>query len=178
MAVQPKGSALLKRLVSALVLIPIVLAAIWFSGPEYPWLRGAPLILLVALVGGILAWEWARLCNRGHLSFAGALLIVLVLLSVALATFMRDVNGIWALVSSAALVAALSRLEHDARPYWLGFGALYVGLPCLAILWLRGQPQGGLATVLWLFALVWATDTGAYVAGRLIGGPKLAPAIS
>jgi phosphatidate cytidylyltransferase len=178
MAVQPKGSALLKRLISAFVLIPVALAAIWFSGPEYPWLTGAPLILLVALVGGVLAWEWARLCNRGHLSFAGALLIVLVLLSVALATFMRDVNGIWALVSSAALVAGLARLEHDARPYWLGFGALYVGLPCLAILWLRGQPHGGLATVLWLFALVWATDTGAYVAGRLIGGPKLAPAIS
>ena len=178
MAVQPKGSALFKRLASALVLIPIALAAIWFSGPEQPWLRGAPLILLVALVGGALAWEWARLCNRGHLSFAGALLIVLVLLAVALATFMRDVNGIWALVSSAALVAALARLEHDARPYWLGFGALYVGLPCLAILWLRWQPHGGLATLLWLFALVWATDTGAYVAGRLIGGPKLAPTIS
>jgi phosphatidate cytidylyltransferase len=186
MAVQPsKGPALLKRLVSALVLIPVALAAIWFSGPEYPWLGleyswlwRAPLILLVAIVGCVLAWEWARLCNRGHLSFAGALLIVLVLLAMALAAFMRDINGIWALVSSAALVAALARLEHDARPYWLGFGALYVGLPCLAILWLRVQPHGGLATLLWLFALVWATDTGAYAAGRLIGGPKLAPTIS
>jgi phosphatidate cytidylyltransferase len=32
--------------------------------------------------------------------------------------------------------------------------------------------------VLWLFAVVWAEDTGAYFAGRLIGGPKLAPRIS
>jgi phosphatidate cytidylyltransferase len=178
MAAQPKRSALLTRLISALILIPVALAAIWFSGPEYPALRGSPLILLVAAVGGILAWEWARLCNRGHLSFAGVLLIVLVLLAVALAVFMRDMTGIWALVSSAALVAALARLEHDTRPYWLGFGALYIGLPCLAILWIRGHPGGGLATLLWMFALVWAIDTGAYAAGRLIGGPKLAPTIS
>ena len=32
--------------------------------------------------------------------------------------------------------------------------------------------------MLWLFAVVWATDIGAYAAGRTIGGPKLAPAIS
>src|SRR5262245_60613838 len=129
MAVQPKVPALLKRVISAVILIPVALAALWFSGPEYPWLRGAPLILLVAVVGAILAWEWARLCNRGHLSFAGVLLIILVLLAVSLSAFMRDMTALWALLSSAALVAALARLEHDARPYWLGLGALYVGLP-------------------------------------------------
>jgi phosphatidate cytidylyltransferase len=132
----------------------------------------------VAAVGGILAWEWARLCSHGHLGFAGLLLIVMILLAIALAVFLRDMTGIWALVVGAALVTALAMFEHDGRPYWLGMGALYVGLPCLAILWLRKQPDGGLATLLWLFALVWATDTGAYLAGRLIGGPKLAPTIS
>jgi phosphatidate cytidylyltransferase len=170
MAVQPKVPALLKRILSAAVLIPIALGAIWFGVPY--------LNLLAAAVGGVLAWEWARLCNRGHLSFAGALLIALVALAVALATFMRDINGIWVLISGAVMVAALARLEHDARPFWLGLGAVYVGLPCLAILWLRVQPNGGLATLLWMFALVWAVDTGAYAAGRLIGGPKLAPSIS
>jgi phosphatidate cytidylyltransferase len=32
--------------------------------------------------------------------------------------------------------------------------------------------------VFWLFAVVWATDTAAYISGRLIGGPKLAPRFS
>jgi phosphatidate cytidylyltransferase len=32
--------------------------------------------------------------------------------------------------------------------------------------------------VLVLLLIVWATDIAAYLAGRLIGGPKLAPAIS
>jgi phosphatidate cytidylyltransferase len=60
---------------------------------------------------------------------------------------------------------------------WLMLCVLYVGLPCVAILWLRAEPLG-LATLLWIFALVWATDTGAYFAGRAIGGPKLMPAVS
>src|SRR3546814_14881647 len=36
----------------------------------------------------------------------------------------------------------------------------------------------GLATILWLLILVWAIDVGAYVVGRNVGGPKLAPVIS
>jgi phosphatidate cytidylyltransferase len=43
---------------------------------------------------------------------------------------------------------------------------------------LRNDLSLGLAAVLWLFAVVWAEDTGAYFAGRLIGGPKLAPRVS
>ena len=173
MAARPSGSALGQRILSALILIPVALAAIWYGEPGEPYL-----ILLVAAVGGVLAWEWARLCSHGHLGFAGALLIVMVLVAIALPVFMRGMTGIWALVVGAALVTALGKFEHDGRPYWLGLGALYIGLPCLAILWLRAQPGGGLATLLWLFALVWATDTGAFLAGRLIGGPKLAPTIS
>jgi phosphatidate cytidylyltransferase len=38
--------------------------------------------------------------------------------------------------------------------------------------------ESGLAAIAVLFAIVWATDTGAYFIGRLIGGPKLWPAIS
>jgi phosphatidate cytidylyltransferase len=43
---------------------------------------------------------------------------------------------------------------------------------------LRNDAALGLVAILWLFAVVWAGDTGAYFAGRLIGGPRLAPAVS
>jgi phosphatidate cytidylyltransferase len=59
----------------------------------------------------------------------------------------------------------------------LAAGLLYAGLPVLALLVLRGEPNGLLLTF-WAMALVWACDSGAYFAGRAIGGPKLAPAIS
>ena len=38
------------------------------------------------------------------------------------------------------------------------------------------ERRGGLHA--WALALVWATDNGAYAAGRVIGGPKLWPAVS
>jgi phosphatidate cytidylyltransferase len=45
-------------------------------------------------------------------------------------------------------------------------------------MWLRGDPSSGAVAVLYLFAVAWTTDTASYAAGRLIGGPKLAPRIS
>jgi phosphatidate cytidylyltransferase len=43
---------------------------------------------------------------------------------------------------------------------------------------LRADPALGFIAIVWLFAVVWSEDTGAYFAGRFFGGPKLAPAIS
>jgi phosphatidate cytidylyltransferase len=55
-------------------------------------------------------------------------------------------------------------------------GALWVALPCILLLWLaQGETAGRRLTLLWIFAVVWATDIGAYVVGRRFGGPRLAP---
>lgn len=59
----------------------------------------------------------------------------------------------------------------------LALGVLYCGLPVLALMVIRRQHEGIVFT-LWALALVWATDIGAYFAGRAIGGPRLAPGIS
>jgi len=58
------------------------------------------------------------------------------------------------------------------------FGLCYLAPATLALLWLRGDAESGRATVLFIILVVWASDIGAYLAGRLIGGPKLAPRIS
>lgn len=62
---------------------------------------------------------------------------------------------------------------------WQVGGFVYALVPALALLWLRDRTgTDGLYLVLWVFIVTWATDIGAYIAGRAIGGPKLAPSIS
>jgi phosphatidate cytidylyltransferase len=60
----------------------------------------------------------------------------------------------------------------------LAFGVPYLGLAAVALPWLRADPEVGLRNTLFVLAIVWSSDIGAYMVGRLLGGPKLAPAVS
>ena len=64
------------------------------------------------------------------------------------------------------------------RILWVVFGVIYVMLAVQGLWQVRALPAAGLLMAAWLFLVVWATDVGAYVFGRTIGGPKIAPAIS
>lgn len=64
------------------------------------------------------------------------------------------------------------------NPKWLIAGILYISIPSGILIWLRGDVASGMITIFWLFAVVWTADIAAYISGRSIGGPKLAPRIS
>jgi phosphatidate cytidylyltransferase len=57
-------------------------------------------------------------------------------------------------------------------------GLVVILLAALCFAWLRADPQVGLYNVLFLVILVWCSDSGAYLTGRMVRGPKLAPRIS
>ena len=62
---------------------------------------------------------------------------------------------------------------------WNAAGFVYALLPALALLWIRERDlDDGLALVVWIFIVTWATDIGAYFAGRTFGRRKLAPTVS
>jgi phosphatidate cytidylyltransferase len=65
-----------------------------------------------------------------------------------------------------------------SRPGLFSAGLLYVAIAGASLLWLRADPVSGRADVLFLLLIVWAGDIGAYLVGRCIGGPRLAPRIS
>jgi phosphatidate cytidylyltransferase len=154
------------RLLSAVTLAPLPVAAIWFGSPWLP--------LLTALAGAVMAWEWGRLCRRGRLGATGIVLVGVVLVAIAIATLTPGLSIVFALVG-AGIVFWFARARPDLDPELTAFGALWVALPCICLLWLaRGGPNGR-ATLLWILAIVWATDIGAYVIGRTFGGPRLAP---
>lgn len=161
-------SALGLRILSALVLAPIAIAAVWFGSPWLP--------LLIAAAGAVMAWEWARLCRGGHVGMGGAALIGVVVVAIAAAaTVGVAVAVVLGLLGTGALFVVAGRDEGGADPRWLVLGALWVALPCVLFVWLARAGDDGRLMVLWIFAIVWATDIGAYVVGRSVGGPRLAP---
>lgn len=155
------------RIVSALVMIPLAITAVWWG---WPWL---PALVIAASAG--LGIEWACLVANGPERHR-ALIIATPVGATVLVAFAYPVSGIiLALVGSAA-VAAQTPGWPTLASLWAAGGTLWLALGGISFLWLAAV--AGRVTVLWLLALVWSVDITAYVVGRAVGGPKLAPALS
>jgi phosphatidate cytidylyltransferase len=139
-------------------------------------LVGEPVLdVLVIACAAIMAWEAARTAwpERGqHPAVATAAGMALAVLCITLGRL-----DVAALVLVGVAVAVLSSYRRQRGPV-LALAIAYIGAASLAFLWLRSLPAYGLGLTFWLVISVWATDIGALVAGRSIGGPRLAPAIS
>jgi phosphatidate cytidylyltransferase len=159
--------ALQLRVRSALALAPLPIAAIWFGSPWLP--------LLTAIAAAVMAWEWGRLCRQGRLGGAGIVLVGVVLAAVAVAALFATGLAVAIALVGAVLVFWTARDRSDLDPRWTALGALWVALPCVCLLWLAREEATGRATLLWVLAVVWATDIGAYAIGGMLGGPRLAP---
>lgn len=81
------------------------------------------------------------------------------------------------MLAALQMIREWDSLTLNENIIWRLAGLAYVALPCASLVWLRGL-EGGFGITLSLLLAVWATDIGAYFAGRIIGGPKLAPEIS
>src|SRR4029077_12223205 len=87
---------------------------------------------------------------------------------------------------SALMVAGIAtlmfyewtRIAKGWGAVWYLGGFIYALLPALALLWIRERDEHGLYLLVWAFIVPWATDIGAYFAGRTFGKRKLAPTIS
>jgi phosphatidate cytidylyltransferase len=69
-------------------------------------------------------------------------------------------------------------LPSPRRVTWIAAGIVYAGATFAAPVVLRGDPDDGFRAIVLLFAVVWSTDILGYICGRLMGGPKLWPAVS
>lgn len=162
------GHGLGPRVVSALVMVPVALGLAYAGGFAFN--------LLVLGLAAVMAHEWSGL-SSGRVSMVSAATGGAVVGCVGIAAVGYADAGLAAIIPMAGLTLALAWFG-GARNLWPPLGVVYVAAPCIAVIWLRAEPALGLATIIWLFAVVWATDIGAYFAGRGIGGPKLAPRIS
>ncbi len=158
----------LLRVVSAVVLAALALAATIFS----PW----SFLLLVMIGGGLIAWEWGKL-TRGN-GFDGTALISAVSVIAVAVLVSAGRPDLAAFILAATSVAIVFAAPTRAQSGWSLAGLAYAALPAFAMVWLRSDAPLGAMAVIYLFAVAWTTDTASYGAGRLLGGPKLAPRIS
>ena len=150
-------------------LVAVILVAVALGGLVA---GGYALWLLVSLFALLMMTEWATLAAAGGRERSIAIGGVAVA-PVALAPGAAQPGWLAvAIILGAGVVVGLV-----TRNLQLGGGSPYVCLPVLSLLFIRAEPSG-LMLAFWTLALVWATDIGAYFAGRLIGGPKIAPSVS
>ncbi len=156
------GSGLVARLGSGFLLAAIALAAAWLGG----WVAAVVMAVLVVIVHV----EWIGLTEPSPWPaalYTGGLVIALAFAGGGLLP-----TG-WVLAATAVGVAVVS-----SGQVWRPIGVAYAATFGFALLTLRYAPGLGFAAVVVLFATVWATDTGAFLGGRAIGGPRLRPSVS
>ncbi len=158
-----------QRLVSALVLAPIALLCLWLGGAAW--------VLLVTLAAIAVGVEWVQVCRFFPFRPPGLLLPVLLAGASLAASFGFALAALGLLVAVGAILVA-SHGEGAGPQRWLAAGLCYLGLAAIATIWLRRHGPAGLGNMLFVVLIVWASDSGAYLVGRLVGGAKLAPRIS
>lgn len=156
---------LLPRAISGLVLAAFALVANWAGH--------LPFTVLVLAIGLIMSWEWSRIIRSASDT---ALLVHAIAVGggTLLAASAYPLAGCVLVLAGALIVAALAKRQKSLS----GIGVIYVGWPAIAMVWLRGTDDLGALAILFVLVVVWMTDTFAYVCGRLLGGPRLWPAVS
>lgn len=171
------------RVLAALIMAPVAIAAVLLL--PTPWI-----MLLAAIVFLGALWEWFALAEIEDSLARSALLVLNLMLMVALvwgtggsaATLvlfkLAVVLGVvWWLLAMLWLVHYDFASDHDthARVFKLAAATFAVVPAWCALALLHNDDPAWLLLVL---MTVWATDSGAYFAGRAFGKRKLAPRIS
>jgi phosphatidate cytidylyltransferase len=161
------GDDFAQRLVSGLVM-GAVAAVCTFLGTM-------PFAVLVVAVAMLLSWEWGRLVHGREGDVAIAVHAAAAGGAAVLAAFEKVGLGLL-LLPIGAILATLLTLGRNS--VFSALGVFYVGLPAVSLIWLRSDPQLGLWAVIFVVVVVITTDTAGFIAGRLMGGPKLWPRVS
>ena len=151
------------RIASAVVLVIIGGAALWFGGL---WLGG-----LVVMITGLMMWELARMTREEGPDVS----ILLGILAASIMALNLLVVSPWPLVLML-LPSLLGVLSPNRDPHVFAGYALVIMLAGLCLVVLRQNL--GLTAILAVILAIIASDVAGYFVGRKIGGPKLWPRIS
>jgi len=189
-----------QRIITALILLPLVLALLFMASLDY-------FVTVIAIVTYLIAVEWAKLAGFTQ-SFQCSLYAFAVSCVNLALWYFADNFKFWPslswpqqlvwdypLIVLATSVVAISMaifivLTYSRLPKWwanlpirslLGFAmlpAFFVSLICIRNVNSISDFYYGGQLVLMMFCMIWAADTGAYFTGKAFGRTKLAPNVS
>lgn len=158
-----KMSSLMLRILSSLVMVPLVLGAIYMGDPF--------LNLLMLVVGSMWCWEWTTMIENRNPALYAVIYAVAMIYSLLL-----PLSLLWLIIVVACAAFMAYKVRKEKHPLLLLLGVLYISVGMGALMWIYDAV--GAVMTLWLIFAVWSVDVGGYVFGSMIGGPKLAPKIS
>lgn len=157
-----------QRIISSLVMLPVVLAAIWFSYPFFD--------ILLAVAIGVLVWEWDMMVSN-RITFFSIINAVL-----AVSGMMMLASPLSVAVFSFVVVAVClktyfySKHNNEPHPVIKALGPLYITL--FAVSAALFERTVGAIGLYWLLFIAFANDTGGMLVGCTLKGPKLCPSVS
>lgn len=163
-----------QRLLTTLVLVPLVLAIIYYAPV---WVLAGILLLLV----GMCSWEWAQLIPLERLTYK-----LIYVLSIQVLIWMAAMTlGTWLIVGLICWLLILGAvLTYPNSQSWWGYPVVVAGLGLLLLPIFANvmigfyQSPNGQDLIVYVLSLVWAADIGAYLAGKQWGRHKLIPEVS
>jgi len=173
---------LIQRIITALILLPIVLAGLFFLEPD-------GFALFVAAVVALAAWEWGRLAGF-HRQVSRIIYALLVLSIIACVSQVDSSLILYAALAWWVVALFLVISFPRSSEFWASSGVrLVIGVYVLVPFWVAIVTMRGADIVvypglspLWLIFytlfVVFAADTGAYFSGKAWGKSKLAPKVS
>ncbi|MCP5382695.1 MAG: phosphatidate cytidylyltransferase [Kordiimonadaceae bacterium] len=161
-----KKNNLLTRVFSALVMLPLAIFIILNGGMAF--------LILISFLTVMILSEWNGICEKSPISW----LVAVQALCAILLIYQLNIESpyFWiSFISSLISILAIALLLK-VKLIWALTGFFYAVIPSASFLLIEKQFGGVL--VLWMMIVIWSMDTGAYFAGKNIGGPKMSPKIS
>ena len=160
----------LVRSLSTAVITPIVGYILVIGGDYFS--------LFISILGALMIWEMARaIFGAAHSRFLIILSIgcgvVILLTGLRIGILLLSTFVLLFLVSFSIYCLVIKQADKITK---FLICSLFIVIPCTLFLWLRETME--LIILFWILSCVIATDIGAYVVGKIIGGAKLAPKIS
>jgi phosphatidate cytidylyltransferase len=165
-----------QRIITALILIPLMLAVLFYI----PIQAFCIVMGLVALMG---AWEWSGLMQI-RLPAKRCLYLIFIALTMMGAALLPVQSTllfafVWWLVATVLIIRYPHASQHWGQGiFWRSLMGVFTITPCwVALCYMRNQDDGVYA-LLFLLLLIWGADSAAYFTGRKWGRHPLAPKVS